>query len=198
MNKLMDIYIAFWADYIQKDEEKQAELFDYVIETAELLRHYNAFKPTKRVVLDGVGQVEVMVSFRGESKLATMLEAHFDKNWQLSEFIATDDTPERLVSISEIEYANVHLEDNLVAAPFSQLSNERRSYKYRAKHLGLSIRQFLAMQASNPVTPIIASNPNLPNSPSLFYLTISGKSHSRCLGYRLFDKGMNDLIELTK
>lgn len=195
MNELMKFYLEFWKDFMSKPESKQIELFDYIFESAELLSNFNAFKPTKRIVADSTGAVEVIVSFRGDSKRATMLRVNYNETWELDEFTAAHSS-EELVSVAEHDYLGIELKENLEHSPFPEQKKQYSTLKYRAQFLGMSVEQLLIVLASNPDTPLICSNPNKPNSTSLLYMTLNDLQNPLCLGFMRLENGLNDLLKL--
>jgi len=195
MNDLMANYMLFWRNILDKDQDSQDELFCYVIETAELLNHFNYFKPTKRVIQSNNGSTEVMVSYRGESNLATMQYAQYhDKGtWTVGDYIATDGNPTDVVSISNYDFNEIDVVSNITVSPFCELVKSTKSLRYKAKAMGLTEKELLISMSKQPLTPLICSNEQQPLSPSLFYLQLGIGADQKQIGIRKFKQGQKDL-----
>ncbi len=195
MNDLMTIYMIFWRNVLDKDIDSQDELFGYVTETAELLNHFSYFKPTKRVIKSSDGSTEVMVSYRGESNLATMQYAQYndDGTWSVGDYIATDENPTDVVSISSYDFNEIDVVGNISVSPFSDLVKAAKSLKYRAKAMGMSEKELLISMSKQPSTPLVCSNKQLPASPSLLYLQLGNGDNQKQIGIRKFTQGQKGL-----
>jgi len=195
MNDLMTIYMTFWQNVLDKDIDSQGELFCYVIETADLLNHFNFFKPTKRVIKSNNGSTEVMVSYRGESNSVTMQYAQYTEagSWSVGDYIATDENPENVVSISNNDINEIDIVSNISVSPFNELIKARSSLKYRAKAMGLTENELLIFMSKSPRYPLICSNEQQPNNPSLFYLQLGSGDNQKQIGIRKFKHGQKSL-----
>lgn len=196
MNELMALYMAFWRRRLSQSEEKLNEFFEYVLEAADLLKVLDTFKPTKRIVADKTGAIEVVVSYRGDSKYGTALHCNLgSQGWNIGAFISSDDHMRNLISLTYNDYSNIDIVSNLAQSPHSALLELNNTLKYRAKARGMSESDILISMASNPAYPLVCSNQMRPMEPSLFYLSL-GVESPITIGYRTLKKGMDDLMNL--
>jgi CRISPR-associated endonuclease Cas3-HD len=195
MNRLLSCYLGFWKKELLKSEDKLGELFDYVIENARILERSNFYKPVKYIRVDkDTGAVEAVVSYRGSSTWATMNEISLDDNhWTVKGYVASDESPQNLISIASHDYSGIDTVSNISEAPFAEVKKLSKSLKYRAQALGQSTEEYLAMTAKNIETPLICSNEKHLNDTSLFYVTINKNESLLPIGYLKAGKGLSEL-----